>query len=514
MHMKEKKDISRRKLFVGFLAIATSITVVMLATLTLLSDDTLKKARASVDSISITASYCADSKTLTASQSISYKNRTGIPLDIVKFHIYANAYQEGAQNPPVTDTDIPQAYPNGKSFGGITINSLYVDNKKVTPIIDGDDDTVLIVALPLSLARNHTAQISIDYTVVLANIKHRLGWTDNVVNLANFYPVPAVFENGKWQIFPYSASGDPFYNHLHNFDVRLSFPADKIAASSGTLMRESTKDGVKTVHRRSTAIRDFAAVLSKDFKVICRTVGRVHVEYYYLHDYDPRKSLDISVKALRTFSNLFVKYPYRTLSIVQTDFLHGGMEYGELVYVSSAFLQQETPDRDQHNYVIVHEIAHQWWYGIIGNNQSSTAWIDEGLAEYSTLLFYDKHPEYNIKRDELIANARRNYSEYIRLVRGIGGELSTNMNRDLNSFNNTYEYVFMTYVRGLLLFYDLETMITRQTLLSALRDFAICSRFSFATQDNLVRCIEKSTGARVGLFFESYLLGWDGFKAA
>jgi len=505
------------KKILGFVGIASALVLLVVFTLMLLADDTLKRARQNCDTISITATYNHQLKTLTATQNIAYKNRTGQNLNEIKFHTYANAYRDGAKNPPVVGADdISKAYPNGKSFGGITIHNLHVSNlckdndcskhhgDKVIPIIDGDDDTVMIAKLDKPLAPNKTTYIKMEYTVKLANIKHRLGWTDDAVNLANFYPVPCIFEGGKWLTYPYSANGDPFFNALHNFDVKLTAPKEMVVASSGTLISQTA---TKT-HVRSTSIRDFAAVLSSKFKTMSQTVGKTTVQYYYLDDDAPHKSLETAVQSLNTFSSLFTKYPYQQLSVVQTDFLHGGMEYGELVYVSRDML----PDRESHNYVIVHEIAHQWWYGIVGNNQWRTAWIDEGLAEYSTMLFFDKNPQYNIKRENIINNARANLSAYVKLVQGVGEQVDTSMNRALDDFNTSYEYVYMTYVRGLLLFVDLESILTRDTLLGALRDFSYCAKFSIATQHKLINCIEKTTGQKVRLFFETYTLGWVGFN--
>jgi len=503
-----------RKKILAFTAIAASIIALATVVLVLVSDNTLKNAGKACDTISITAEYDTAAHKLTASQSIKYTNRTGMPLSAVKFHIYANAYKDGAKNPPVNPSEVPQAYPNGKNFGGITVANLWAGGQKVIPVIGGDDDTVLTVNLGTPLGIRKAAKIDIDYVVQLANIKHRLGWTADTVNLANFYPVPCVFENGEWQTYPYSASGDPFYNDLHNFCVRITAPREYVVAASGTVMKakkSGDSGGKKTTHLDATAIRDFAAVLSPHFKLVTRMVKKTAVKYYYINDAEPRKSLDTSCKALSTFSDMFTKYPYKQLSVVQTDFLHGGMEYGELVYVSRAFLNPDDgkkPSREDHDRVIIHEIAHQWWYGLVGNNQTRNAWIDEGLAEYSTLLFYDRHPEYNVNHAEYVDNARRNYSAYVKLIRGVGGELDTTMNRDLGAFNSSYEYVFMTYVRGLLLFCDLETILTRAKLTAALSDFAEHTKFGIGTQAKLVACIEHTTKAKVGVFFESYLGGF------
>ncbi|MCL2228607.1 MAG: M1 family metallopeptidase [Firmicutes bacterium] len=514
------------KQVVGFVAIATVAVGLVITTLFLLSDDTLRNARANSDTINMNIVFCNDEKKLSVSQVIKYRNRTGEPLGEVKFHIYANAYMYGAKNPPIDEQDIGQAFPNGKSFGGITIHNINVafpqGRSNRTPevsataeanteiVIDGVDDTVLIVAMPSVLQPNHVTHITINYTVQLANVRHRLGWTDTVVNLANFYPVPVIFENGEWQTNPYSANGDPFHNAVHNFDVTITKPSELIMAHSGSVMRTSERNGLRTTRLESTAIRDFAMVLSPYFQSVERRVSGVLVRYFFLEDYDPKASLEISVKSLRTFSDLFTPYPFRQLTVVQTDFLHGGMEYGELVYVSKDFLTGEKTDREQHNYVIVHEIAHQWWYGLVGNNQNGNAWIDEGLAEFSTMLFFDMHPQFGVCANTIVRNARENLSAFMALVRDVGGDLCTNMNRPLGGFNSMYEYVFMTYVRGLLLFADLETIIGRDNLVGALSYFARTYKFQIAGQQNLVGALERSTNVALALFFEHYTRGWTG----
>ena len=484
----------RKSYVLKFLAISCAVLLLIVAVLSLMaSDNVLTKAARNSDMITINAKYDSEAKTLTAMQTVRYKNRSNDALPHIKFHIYANAYREGAKFPPVTSSDEERAFPNGKSYGGIHINEVRLPLAQVgVPVlIEGDDKNVLSVPLFQPLRPNQSIDIFLEYTVQLANIAHRLGWTDDVVNLGNFYPVPVIYEGGQWQAYPYSFNGDPFYNALHNFDVTLQ--CDLMIASSGTLVREG--------RYKASAIRDFAMVLSKSFKSLTRVVSGVAVNYFYLTDERPTESLQCAVDSLKTFSKLFTKYPYKQLTVVQTDFLHGGMEYGELVYVSNGL------ERDLHNQVIIHEIAHQWWYGIIGNNQARSAWIDEGLAEYSTLLFYDHNPQYSrFNRAEMIDNARSNFATYAKVVQAVGGTIDT-MNRDLNSFRSTHEYVYMTYVRGMLLFCDLEMLLGQDLVAGALRAFASEAQFSFATQDKLISSMEKSTCVALRTFFESFLTG-------
>ena len=493
-----------------FIAVSLAALVLVVAALSLMaSENILVRAARDSDTITINARYDSVTRTLSATQTVRYKNRSQDALSNVKFHIYANAYRNGAKFPPVTSSEIPKAFPNGLSHGAIYIDEVAVNGINVPVLIEGDDQNVLSVPMVQPLHAGKSVDVFIDYTVQLANIAHRLGWTDEVVNLGNFYPVPVIYENGVWQTYPYSFNGDPFYNALHNFDVTLRCDPNYVIASSGTLVRQSPG----FMNLRSSAIRDFAMVLGKNFKSLTRIVNKTAVNYFYISDPDPAASLDCAVDALRTFSRLFVNYPYKQLTVVQTDFLHGGMEYGELVYISTDILKPGgSQARDFHNQVIIHEIAHQWWYGIIGNNQAKSAWIDEGLTEYSTLLFYDYNPRYSrLSRTQIVDNARENFAAYTKLVSGIGGQIDPQMNRDLNSFRSTHEYVFLTYVRGLLLFCDLEMLLGQKKIVGALANFAHEARFSFATQSKLVASIERSTRIQLSTFFESFLSGVHSF---
>jgi len=485
----------KKKFWLHFLAISAAIVAIFTTTLLIISDKTLARAGKECDTISIVATFNEVTKTLTATQTIDYKNRTGQTLNEVRFHIYANAYRKDAINPPVAPNE-PQAYPNGKSFGGIAVHSVKVGSL-VEHKISGADGTVLIVPVN-GFKAGSVARIVMDYTITLANIKHRLGFTNDAINLANFYPVPVVFENGSWQEYPYSHNGDPFYNDVFNFDVKLTAPKNLVIASSGT--------EIKPRHFKSTAIRDFAIVMSKNFQILHKNMGGIAVNYFYLNDNSPQKSLEVACNAVKTFSNLFTKYPYRQLSVVQTDFLHGGMEYGELVYIARDMLKNQA-ERSEHEYVIVHEIAHQWWYGVVGNNQSSTAWIDEGLAEYSSMLYYDYNPDPNFKRAEMIKNSRASYNSYLKIIKGLGIQTDATMNRDLNDFVTPMEYVYMTYVRGFLLFCDLEDLLSRDALLKSLKEFSHNTMFKTASQKALVNTIEQTTKRKVGLFFDTYLVG-------
>jgi hypothetical protein len=439
--------------------------------------------------ITLDTKYSAITNELTVKQSTEYLNKTGKYLTSVMFHLYANAYKKNAQYPPVTKNEQADAYPNGLSFGDVTIT-----DSSNNYLIEGTDNTFLTVYTDGILPPNKSAALTMEYTVKLANIKHRLGYTDDFVNLGQFYAIPAVYENEKWIAHTYSTNGDPFYNDLYNYDVSIDVPANYTVAHSG--------EEITPNRYRAYAIRDFAMVLSKKFQVLSQTVGDTEVIYYYTADPIAEASLQTAVLSLQYFSQQFMQYPYKTLAVVQTDFLHGGMEYGSLVYIS-----RDVTDTIQYQTVIIHEIAHQWWYGIVGNQQTQTAWIDEGLAEYSTAIFFEHHPQYGVTIDKLAAEDETALSWYREVITSFGGKFDESLSRDLNDFNSSYEYTFCAYSRGFLLFYTIAKMAGYDKFNSALSLFAKENRYTFGTKDKLITSLETSLNTKLKSFFDKYIAG-------
>ena len=242
--------------------------------------------------------------------------------------------------------------------------------------------------------------------------------------------------------------------------------------------------------------------MSRDFKTLTREVGDTTVTYYYLNDEIPDISLYTACNALAFFSNTFLDYPYSTLSIVQTDFLQGGMEYGALVYIAL-----DVTDQLQYQTVIVHEIAHQWWYGLVGNNQIRTPWIDEGLAEYSTAVFFETHPQYGITLESTATQNKNNIKMFESIMDEYGVKYTRQMLQNSTEYRMPTEYTINTYARGMLLFYAISEMVGYENLNTALAQFATANCYKFATINRLTHTLEDNLGYDLIKFINNYLAG-------
>jgi len=436
--------------------------------------------------IKLDCNYNENNHTLGVNQTTQYLNRNRQTLYEVKFHLYANAFQEKAEYPAVAPSEIERAYPNGFNPGFAKVTTPHI-------LLGGSDNTVITVPFKQGIKPGEKVNIDLEYTIHLAHVKHRLGYTDNAVNLGNFYAIPIVYENG-WQIYPYSYNGDPFYNELYNFDVTIDAPSGYYIAASGSKVAAN--------HYQGEMLRDFAMVLSREFKTLSRNVGNTTVTYYYLNDEIPDISLYTACNALAYFSNTFIDYPYDNLAVVQTDFLQGGMEYGALVYIGL-----DITDQLQYQTVIVHEIAHQWWYGLVGNNQTKTAWIDEGLAEYSTAVFFETHPQYGKTLASIAAENQTSIRMFESIMDQYQVKYTREMYNDLIAYKMPTEYVINTYARGMLLFYAITEKIGYENLNATLAKFAAKNCFGFATKNDLIQTLEDNLGYDLVNFINNYLAG-------
>ena len=445
--------------------------------------------------------------TVSAEQTIRYVNNTGKVLTNACFHLYANNFSNEAVNKPVSLNNISKAYPNGFSEGHIEIKKVLVNNKNTNFELLGDDENILNVLFNVALQPTALHEIYIKYVVEIPNVLHRLGYTEKTVNLANFYPIACVYENQDFVIDAYSANGDPFYSDIASYSVTINYPFGYEIASTGT--KTISKDNNNNICKISAkAVRDFAIVLSKEFKMISQQVDGVSVNYFYYGDKKPETSLETCVKSVQTFNDLFGEYPYSSLDIVETGFLHGGMEYPNLVMISDNLETYE-----DYTYVIIHEIAHQWWYGLVGNNQYDYGWLDEGLAEYSCMLFYEKNESYGIDYQLLMQNALNNYQLFLDVYNQVYEKVETTMNRKLSDFATEPEYSYTAYTKAVLMHDALRNVLGTKTYLKCLKEYFEEYKFNFATPQNLIESFSNTSNKNLESFFNAWINGEVVFSA-
>ena len=420
-----------------------------------------KKEEAQRSSYNISVSYQADG-TLSGREEFTFYNSLENELSELKFNLYGNAFREGASYKPVSDSFKARAYYAGVSYGKMEISS--VENC-ASWSVGGEDENVLTVTLNEAVYPGESVQVNVDFLLTLAKINHRTGITKNTVNLGNFYPVLCAYTQAGFVECPYYTCGDPFVSECADYSVTLTVPETFFAAASGREESSSVADGKRKTQYVLTNARDFAIVLSENFKVKSNTVNGVEVKYYCVGEDNAEAGLKAASESIEYMSRTFGDYIYPTYSVVETGFCYGGMEYPGLSMIAEG---QETDDTV---YTVVHETAHQWWYAMVGSDQLTCGWQDEGLAEYSTLMFFENNPGYGYTRTAMVDSATRSYRAFFSVYNQLNGSVDTTMTRNLGAFSGEFEYTNIAYNKSLIMFDILRKSVGDNNFTNCLKNY-------------------------------------------
>lgn len=461
----------------------------------------VEKSAENLSSYTANLVFDLNNHTLAGEMQVDFVNKSNTPLRQLKFNLYPNAFREGSQQSVISLAKANECYYNGQSFGGIEITKVKGE-KPLEHQICGIDENVLCVYLERPVQPTQTTSISMDFEITLPNISHRFGYGENTINFGNFLPVLCVFENGEWQEISYHSNGDPFFSAVANYHITITYPETLTIATSGTCVGTEMAGESTTKTFYAPAVRDFAMVMSEKLQQVSKEVDGIKINYFYHDDLNFTTSLDTSVKAVSTFNNLFGKYPYPELNVVQANFCIGGMEFPNLVIIGD-----QITNYDSYQMVIVHEIAHQWWYGVVGNNQTNYAWLDEALAEYSTALFYEKNSGFNATYDQIVETANTNMQVFCTVQTSVLGNVDTKMNKSLAQFETEQQYIFTTYVQGLLMFDGLSKLLSEKVVIKCLKNYFTTYAFQIVTPADLIASFEKTTSCNLEPFFNSWIQG-------
>lgn len=399
---------------------------------------------------------------LTAEMVFTYHNTEECEMSALEFNLYGNAYREDAAFSPVSRSYRAKAYYDGDSYGDMQIDEVF---PCAAWEVCGQDENILRVEPENPVPPGGETTFTICYTLTLAKVEHRTGIARHAVNLGNFYPILCVYdpESGFYEC-EYYAQGDPFFSECADYFVTFTAGAEYTVAASGTVVTATVAGGKKTSSLELLNARDFVIVLSEEFTVLQGTADGVNMLYYFHDDDNAAQTLALLEEALTDFSNTFGEYPYQSYSAVQTGFCFGGMEYPALVMLSDSL------EKESYEYAAVHETAHQWWYAAVGNNELEHAWLDEGLAEYSTALFYRDNSQYGRDEEAIFSSARKAYNALRSVQEQLSGNADTSMSRHLAAFGE-YEYAVIAYDKGMLLFDTLADALGQKRFNAALRKY-------------------------------------------
>jgi hypothetical protein len=264
-------------------------------------------------------------------------------------------------------------------------------------------DRYLSVFPPQPLPPGGSLEFSISYILQLPNTSklpqirpYPFGYTDMQINLGDWYPfVPPYMEGVGWLVHNPGFYGEYLVEAIADFDVSIQTIPEEVGMVIAASAPAESEGGVLHFHHQ--AARSFAWSASPFYQVLTQEVEispghSVMVASYFFPAYEQAgdRVLETIGQALRLYSQLYGPYSLPMMTGVQADFLDG-MEYAGLFFLSKDFYNWHKPDSQEDflTALAAHETAHQWWYGLVGNDPAEEPWLDEALCTYSEFLYFE-----------------------------------------------------------------------------------------------------------------------------
>jgi len=348
----------------------------------------------------IEARLDAEARTVTGRVLARWANPSRAAVEALVLHLYLNGFES---NRTTLMTSLRAEswlarHPDG--WGRIDLAALRVDGEDRLAALeylrpdDGNADDRSLARVPLArpLAPRRTVELEIDFIATLPRVLLRTGHAAPFFCVAQWFPKLAAFRDGHWQAHQFHAASE-FYADFATFDVALTVPASYVVGHTGVAVAtRDNGDGSKTIDVRAEAVHDFAWVADPRFRVVDQTIAGTPVRFLMQpHNLpDVARYADAARAALERFGEWVEPYPYPVLTVVDPGpgaRAAGGMEYPMLV---TAGTWRWLPAGVRLPEVVtVHEIGHQYWYGIVASDEVEEPWLDEGITSYVEGLVMD-----------------------------------------------------------------------------------------------------------------------------
>lgn len=373
---------------------------------------------------------------LHAYEQLEYINNSTDTLTQLYFHLWPNAYKNNntalaKQLLNQGSSDFYHAPVSEKGY----VDSLdfKIDNKTVQWKLDDKFIDIALLTLNEPLLPGNSITITTPFHVKIPKgIFSRLGHLDQSYQITQWYPKPAVYDKDGWHPMPYLDQGE-FYSEFGSFDVKITLPANYVVGATGDLVNGETElkwlDSIvvetkkitnydvsmefppssnqkKTLHYHQENVHDFGWFADKRYHVLKGSVKLPHsgdsVTTWVMYTNSEAdlwvNSLEYMHDAIYNYSLWNGDYPYKHATAVDGALSSGaGMEYPNVTVIGesgSAFVLET---------VIMHEIGHNWFYGILGSNERLHPWMDEGLNSLNELRYIEKKYPYSSLFNDTVA---------------------------------------------------------------------------------------------------------------
>jgi hypothetical protein len=293
----------------------------------------------------------------TGTESVSFTNADATPLPTMYLRLWSNG---------VLRCD------------GIR-RSITVSNIQGGTASEALDCTELKVDLDTPLAPGARTTLTMNLHIEVPPRNDRFGYHAGLALLGTALPTLEVHDDQGWHHDPFIDLGESFYSITGRYRVTFDTPLALDTPTTGIAVARSTPEsGRRVTTYAARDVRDFAWAAGRLEHVIGNSGPTRIVASYQptaMTRSKARAALRVAERAMGSFSRSFGRFPYAQMDLVLAGFAtFGGMEYPTIIFTN--------PDR----LTVSHELAHQWWFGIVGNDEFAEPWLDESFATWSQYL--------------------------------------------------------------------------------------------------------------------------------
>jgi hypothetical protein len=422
--------------------------------------------------------------TLTGSQRLLYTNNETVELGEIYFRFFPNTPDHGGR------TSVERILVNGQE-------------PEVTYELS---DTAMKVLLAEPLAPEAQLEVLIDFKVAVPESnQHGYGafnYENGIMALAGFYPLLPVYDDEGWNVELAPDYGDAVYSDTALYDLHLTVPEHMVVVTSGSMVSEmDNDDGTRTLHCVSGPMRDFNVVMSRDFVAKSTTVGQTTVHSFYLpmDEAAGERVLQYVSDALRTYSERFGLYPFAEFDVVETPITAAGIEYPGLIVIAQRFYEGGQ-EGGFFEFATAHEVAHQWWYSMVGSDQVDEPWLDEALTNYSTLIYFEEVHGQQEAQSTLAHYFEGPYRQVIKEGR------DAVVAQPVAAFSEE-DYVPIVYCKGPLFFHALRQEVGDGIYFAIMKEHLRQHKYKIATPDSFLRVAESVSKWDLDAIYKQWILG-------
>ncbi len=488
--------------------------------------------------------------TLSAYTEIEYINNSPDSLHFLWFHLWPNAYSGNKTafwKQKLKTFEAKEYFDHHNNPGYIDSLDFAVDGQKAKWEYHPDHVDICLIHLPQILLPGGKVKITTPFFVKIPLSKYsRLGHAKKSYQITQWYPKPAVYDKFGWHEMPYLNMGE-FYSEFGSFDVSITLPSDYVVAATGNLQTPSEiewlnkkskekkeknreelntyiQTGIstnKTLRYTESNVHDFAWFADKAFYVRKSEIKLPHsgqkvTTWAMFTNHQPHlweQATTYINDAIYYYSLWNGDYPYRNCTAVEGALSAGaGMEYPTITIIGSS------GDARALEEVIMHEVGHNWFYGLWGFNEREFPYLDEGMNTSNQLRYIEtKYPgvkmyesvsddEELIKVAQFFDVAHQEYAESYELAWLLSSRI--NLNQKISSTSENFHimnYAFIAYFKAAHAWHYLRNYLGEKEFDRIMLIFYKEWKFKHPYPEDLQNLFEKETGKNLDWFFNDVI---------